>query len=56
MMRYMLVRNFLIFSSIEMCHKATVLFRTTGLTDARLFTNYIEALQNGATVNSPSRG
>ena len=51
-----LVRNFLIFSSIEICHKASVLFRTTGLTDARLFTNYIEALQNGATVNSPSRG
>ena len=47
-----LVRRFLIFSSIEICHKASVLFRTTGLTDARLFSNYIEALQNDATVKT----
>jgi alkylation response protein AidB-like acyl-CoA dehydrogenase len=46
-----LVKNFLIHSSIEICHRASELLLTLGLTDATLCRNYIEALQIGAAVN-----
>jgi alkylation response protein AidB-like acyl-CoA dehydrogenase len=46
-----LVKNFLIHSSIEICHRASELLRTLGLTDATLCRNYIEALQIGAAAN-----
>lgn len=48
-----LVKNFLIHSSIEICHRASELLRELGLTDARLCRNYIEALQIGAALNPP---
>jgi len=46
-----LVKDFLIHSSIEICHRAPELLLTLGLTDATLCRNYIEALQIGAAVN-----
>lgn len=49
-----LVKNFLIQSSIEICHQASESLRTLGLTDARLLSNYIEAFQLGDTVNFPA--
>ncbi|MGA2073573.1 MAG: acyl-CoA dehydrogenase family protein [Terriglobia bacterium] len=53
--KYMrLGENFLIRSSIEICHLASELLRALGVTDARLRHNYIEALEIGAAVNSPS--
>jgi alkylation response protein AidB-like acyl-CoA dehydrogenase len=45
--------NFLIRSSIEICHLASELLRALGMTDARLRHNYREALEIGAAVNSP---
>lgn len=51
-----LVRSFLIPSSIEICHQASEILRAQGLTDVRVFSNYIEALQIGAAANSPSHG
>jgi alkylation response protein AidB-like acyl-CoA dehydrogenase len=52
--KYMrLGENFLIRSSIEICHLASELLRAQGMTDARLRHNYIEALEIGAAVNSP---
>ena len=47
-----LVKTFLTSSSIEICHQASEFLRTLGLTDARLISNYIEALQICATLNS----
>ncbi len=49
-----LVRTFLVSCSIEICYQASEFLRTMGLTDARLLSNYAEALQIGATVNSLS--
>lgn len=42
-----LIKSFLVNSSIEICHYASEFLRTQGLTDARLFGNYMEALQIG---------
>jgi alkylation response protein AidB-like acyl-CoA dehydrogenase len=49
-----LARTFLISCSIEICYQASEFLQTLGLTDARLLSNYAEALQIGATANSPS--
>jgi alkylation response protein AidB-like acyl-CoA dehydrogenase len=51
--RIRLVKKFLIHSSIEVCHRASELLRTLGLTDATLCRNYIEALEIGAAFNPP---
>jgi hypothetical protein len=48
-----LVRTFVISSSVEICHQASEFLRTLGLTHSTLFSNYVEALQIGAEVNSP---
>jgi len=47
-------KRFVIASSIEICHLASELPRKQGLTDARLVSNYAEALQLGAAINAPS--
>ena len=49
-----LVRTFLVSCSMEICYQASEFFRMLGLTDATLLSNYAEALQIGATINSPS--
>jgi alkylation response protein AidB-like acyl-CoA dehydrogenase len=53
--RLKLVRTFLVNSSIEICHQALEFLRTVGLHDARVFSNYLEAAQIGATANSSSQ-
>jgi alkylation response protein AidB-like acyl-CoA dehydrogenase len=50
--RLILVKTFVLRSSIEICHQASELLRGLGLTDARLLTNYTEALQLGTAANS----
>jgi alkylation response protein AidB-like acyl-CoA dehydrogenase len=50
--RLTLVKTFVLRSSIEICHQASELLRGLGLTDARLLTNYTEALQLGTAANS----
>jgi alkylation response protein AidB-like acyl-CoA dehydrogenase len=50
-----MIENFLIHSSIEVCHQASELLRVLGLTETKLCRNYIEALQIGAAVNPPDR-
>ncbi len=52
--RTKLVRAFVAECSIAICHQASELLRTLGLTDATLCGNYIEALQAGAALNAPS--
>ena len=48
-----LATEFLIHSSIEICHQASELFRMLGLADPRLCRNYIETLEIGAAANRP---
>jgi alkylation response protein AidB-like acyl-CoA dehydrogenase len=47
-----LVQSFLASSCIEICHQASEFLRMLGVTDARLCSNYIEALQIGAALNA----
>lgn len=50
-----LIRIFVIDSTIEICHKASQFLRTLGLTDATLCGNYVEALQIGAGIDTPTQ-
>ncbi len=52
--RARLVRTFAVECSIAICHQASELLRTLGLTDATLCSNYIEAMQTGAALKAAS--
>jgi len=43
-------KRFLAASSIDICHQASEFLNRLGLTDSKLYRNYIEGLQIGATV------
>ena len=49
-----LVKAFVIPSAVEISYQASQTLQQIGLTNARLISNYHEALQNGTSANSAS--
>jgi hypothetical protein len=48
-----LAKKFVAASSVDICHQASEFLRKLGLTDSKLYNNYVEALQIGATIYGP---